>query len=314
MAILLGAGRKRKILKLTRGVLPRARWSDRWYAVLHYRFHWGFWPRLSRPRRYSEHLLKLMRTDLDSPLRCMVSDKELVKAYIADTTGHDLAVPTLAVLRTAAEIDGFIFPDRCVVKPTHSSGQIILKPDSTVSVDRQRVKDWLDYDFYTRHRERNYRGLDRKVIVEPFVGEGNRPMDEYKIHCFFGRPKLVEAVRGRHSPDLRGRCYSARWEPLPIIKKALRKGEPWPRPACMADMVRVAEELAARFSSIRVDFYSDGARFFVGEMTNLDGAAVLRFQPDWADIVLGQLFEDPDADPVQLCSSADDPVARKSVR
>ena len=238
------------------------------------------------------------------PLRRLVSDKELVKEYVVETTGRDLAVPTLAVLRSASDVDAFEFPERCVIKPTHSSGQIILKIRATDHVDRQRIKAWLSHNFYTVNRERNYRLLEPKVIVEPFVGDGSRPIDEYQVHCFFGKAKFIDAMHGNYTEDYHGRCYTERWKPLPFGSQLRRKGELCPRPACFDEMLRVAELLAAPFSSIRVDFYANDERFFVGEMTNLDGAAVTPYRPEWVDRALGRLFEDQDADAARLCSNA----------
>ena len=163
-----------------------------------------------------------------------MSDKEHAKKYIAETTGRDLAVPTLAVLRSAGEIEAFEFPERCVIKPTHGSGLIILKTSAADHVDRQQIKAWLSYNHYAIHRERNYRLLEPKVIIEPFIGDGRRPMDEYQVHCFFGKAKFIDAMHGNYTEDYHGRSYTERWKPLPFVSQLRRTGELSPRPACFA--------------------------------------------------------------------------------
>ena len=105
-----------------------------------------------------------------NPLRVFITDKEFGKFYIKSVVGDDYNVPTYKVLKSPNEVDNYIFPDECVIKPTHMSGYVILKKKND-AVDTNRVKKWFSMNFYNRSRERNYKDLIPKVIVEEMVLE-----------------------------------------------------------------------------------------------------------------------------------------------
>jgi hypothetical protein len=74
------------------------------------------------------------------------------------------------VLRNDKEIDGFVFPKSFCAKPTHSSGQVrIVKNYIENEALKAELKGWLKFDHYVRSRERNYKNLKKKVIVEPVI-------------------------------------------------------------------------------------------------------------------------------------------------
>ena len=112
--------------------------------------------------------------------------------------GNEIALETYRILRSAEELENYV-PDRfpCVVKATHSSGQAAICIDSSVSLDRDRLRQWFSIDHYLRTREQNYRHLVPKIIVEEFFSEDGRTVpDDYKIFCFRGVPKPVQVDSG----------------------------------------------------------------------------------------------------------------------
>jgi hypothetical protein len=222
------------------------------------------------------------------PLRAFVTDKEFSKRFIADNAGADLAVPTLAILENPASVDDYAFPDTCVVKPTHSSREIIVKtPDRPF--DRQIVRDWFRHSYYERTREANYKALQPKVIVEPLLFDGEDIFD-LNVFCFEGEPRMVRLTTDALTA-LRQTCLSLDWQPLDIRRPKYPPQEEIPEaPACLEEIKRVAARLAARFSLIRIDFLVRGARFYVGEITNVSGGAVGRYLDDGEREMSLQIF------------------------
>ena len=250
----------------------------------------------------NEHLLRLkLSDDGRSALRARISDKELVKEFVRERLGDGHTAQTLAVLRSAAEARQFAFPATCVIKPTHSSGDVILRRQGE-SVDLAQIEAWFGKNLYDFARESNYLHLAPKVIVEELLAEpGHESPSDYKVFCFHGTPAYVLVVSDRFS-DLRMDFLSPRWRALALRKPPYDWSDPPPpRPPLLERMLAAARTLSAGFSFVRVDFFDLGTRFVVGEITNLPGAAVERFDPDAVDFQLGRLFREPTLDVELLC-------------
>ncbi len=72
--------------------------------------------------------------------------------------------------------------------------------------------------------------------------------------------------------------YDIEWNALPYSLHHPR-GTPRPRPANLEQMLAAAVTLAEGFSFVRVDFYSDGTNFKVGEITNCHAGGMQQFRP-----------------------------------
>jgi hypothetical protein len=279
--------------------LTRYAWADRLYALGEFYFYYGRFADLKRPRSYSERMLELKLNELRDPLRQYVTDKEHLRAFVRTMVGERYNVRPLAILRSPEEVAAFDFPPRCVIKPTHSSGRHILRRSARDAVDRDAIIAWFSHNYYPRKREPNYRQLEPKVIVEDVLSLDGRLLDDYKIHCFHGRPKLIHVMRNRLTGIVAGAMFSDKWQALPFTIQRYCGAE-ISRPVNLDEVVGVAARLSAPFSYLRVDLYTDGSRVYVGELTNLPGGATLSFQPPRADELTGRFFDEPDLDPVEV--------------
>ncbi|MBN1461498.1 MAG: hypothetical protein JXA57_18370, partial [Armatimonadetes bacterium] len=125
---------------------------DRLYALAWFchRHH-----RLPRHFLYNDRLFWMRwRGVLLDPLRQFTTDKLLAKEFIRARMGEEYVIPTLAVLETEEQIRHYIFPQHCVVKPTHGSGAVVFCRDGVV--DRDLLVSWLRMDHYRGTREQNY--------------------------------------------------------------------------------------------------------------------------------------------------------------
>ncbi len=311
-------GRTRRLLNF----LPRNRAGDYAWNVLYYVAKTGRWPHLRRPRSFTEHLFALRFSgELRSPLRRLVSDKVMMKDFVRERAGPEHCVPTVAVLSTAQELDAFAFPDRCVIKPAHMSGQVLIRNGDTL--DREALKRWLSSNYDGRLREPNYDGLPRRIIVEPPVFGMDKP-PEFKVHCFAGEPKFIAADSGRVQGRPRSsRRYTPCWQPLTMRYVTLGLAPIRPPPANLELMLRVCRAVSKPFGYMRVDLYSDGERVLVGELTNLPAAGLRLpvYSPRQADLAMGEFFRDPSAEPLRVLrrflaesESAREPEGRRDVR
>jgi len=218
--------------------------------------------------------------EIESPLRVYVSDKEHVKDYVRQTVGDQHNVPTIAVLRSPAEVDTFDFPPRCAIKPTHASQAVCLRTDGE-PIDRERIKKWFELNYYFAGRERNYRSLRPKVIVEPLIFD-TANVEDYKIFCWNGVPKFVMVDIDRRTNHTR-KIFDTQWHEQEFSMTYPRASGVLPKPATLEEMLRVARALSAPFSFVRIDLYTNGHRVLVGEVTNCSANASAPFLPPSAE-------------------------------
>jgi hypothetical protein len=218
--------------------------------------------------------------EIRAPLRVFVSDKEHVKQFVRERVGDEYNVPTIAVLRSPGEVDTFDFPADCCIKPTHASGQVILRKDGA-PVDRERIKRWFGIDYYRFGREWNYRGLQPKVIVEPLIFGGTN-VEDFKIFCFMGVPRLIQVDIDRYINHTR-KFFDIYWREQDFSIIYPRSTADFPRPASLDRMLDVARKLSEPFSFVRIDLYSDGEQVLVGEVTNCSENAGGFFVPRHAE-------------------------------
>ena len=225
--------------------------------------------------------------EIDDPLRVFVSDKEHVKQYVKAVVGDQYNVPTIAVLRNPAEVDAYEFPPDCCIKPTQASAQVILRRDGA-PVDRERIKRWFAINYYDVGRERNYRRLKPKVIVESLIF-GNTNVEDFKIFCFNGEPRIIQVDVDRHIDHTR-KYFDTDWNELDFSIIYPRALVALPRPDNFDEMLRVARALSAQFSFVRIDLYSDGRQVLVGEITNCSENAGGFFVPRSAEAQASKLM------------------------
>jgi len=269
-------------------LLPRTDLGDRVFSLIeHARRHRRF------PQRDSwliNDRLYFMKYDgeLRDTLRQFVTDKEFLKIFVAHKVGERYNVPTLSLFKDQHAASVHAYPARCVIKPTHASGEVIIRRAGE-PVDRERIARWFSLNFYNVGREDNYRYLKPKVIVEPILFD-NPDLEDFKIFCIEGVAKLIQVDLGRHSTHLRS-YYSRFWvkQPFSITYPI---GPDVPKPHNLTEMIGIAERLSSDFSLVRVDLYTDGHRAYVGELTHCPGNAEETFMPRKAESIASALLFD----------------------
>ncbi len=295
-AALPADARRRLISGLRR--LPQNRAGDFLHALARFYYEHHRLPRPGSMLFNDMMFAVLVGPELSRPERIRITDKEMVKDFIAERVGEGLNVPTIAVLRSPAEAAAFAYPDRCVIKPTHSSGRWIIRRNGE-PVDRDRIAVWFDENYYLVHRERNYRSLRPKVIVEEFA-LGTPDPDNIKAYCVDGEPRLFHVNVDMHGRD-RKSYYDRDWIQQPFVIDDHPHIDV-PRPANLDRLIDVASRLSAGFPFLRVDLYSDGDRIAVGELTNCSGAALGVFHPREGEEIASSILW-PERGPPRLRSA-----------
>ena len=226
----------------------------------------------SRKLLFNDVLYRIKTSkELINPVRVFVSDKEFVKLFVKAVAGDQYNVPTIKILHTIEEVKSYPFPSDCCIKPTHLSGEVILRRNN-IPVDFEKINSWFNRSYYHTSREVNYKSLKPKVIVEPLIF-GSDNLSDYKIFCYKGKPKLIQVDIDRYI-DHTEKFYDSDWNELPFaIHFPRATGRQIEKPKNLDTMLAVATSLSGQFDFVRIDLYSNGEECLVGEITNCPGGA-----------------------------------------
>jgi hypothetical protein len=253
----------------------------------------GRLPNLAHPRRLTEHFfVQKMRGDHWAFAKR--SDKVLVKEIVAQILGPEFITPTLWHGPTLPPRQKRNWPLPFVLKANHGSGMNALIR-SEADLDWSRLEaladTWLRTDWPRWQAEDWYNMIDRQLLVEPLLGDGQGSLPDYKVLVFFGQAKLIQVDTDRNTPNHTRGYYDLNWKRQSFWVHIPLTAGLHPRPDHLNDMVRAAEKLSCGFDFVRVDFYElpDGPRF--GEMTFSPSGGLDYIGPRGADLELGQLWE-----------------------
>lgn len=280
-------------LNVVRRVAPENEFGDKIFGFMLFVAKHKRLP--SRERRVFNDCLYALKTskEIVDPLRIFISDKEYLKLYVKATVGDAFNVPTIGIVRSVEELHEFSFPRTCCIKPTHASGLVILRRNDE-PIDRAEIVRWFSINYYRVYRERNYKYLKPKIVIEELLFGGDVVLD-YKIFCFNGDPRLIQVDVDRYGHHKR-KLFTIAWDEVPCSMLYERSLEPLGMPANLDTMLDLARKLSAGFSVIRIDMYSDGKSCFVGEITNCHGNASEVFIPrHYEKIVSDIIFRSPDS-------------------
>ena len=237
---------------------------------------------------FNDFLFKLLSSsELGSPLRTFITDKEYGKLYVEKKLGAGTTPATLCVLRMPQQVDSYLPPTYpVVIKPTHSFGRIVqVFSESEYHHAKAQMKDWFHQDYFLESLERNYAKLEKKIIVEQYIDDSFAI--EGSVHCLRGEPRIISLIdrktKERQSFDIH-KC------PLGVsLQYPLKEFEPkdW---EFFNSLLKSASILSREFSYIRVDFYTDGERVLFGEMTNLAAGGMGKFFPAGGEKKFSEVF------------------------
>jgi hypothetical protein len=176
------------------------------------------------------------------------------------------------------------------LKPNHGSRWVIVcRRGERIDwhAARARLDAWLATDYAAETRERQYRGIPRRILCEELLlDERDELPKDYRVFCFGGEPRfvLVDYTRpdGVHTKTV----FDPTWTPM-----AMGFGFPTcpqlVRPERLAEMIALARGLAKDLAFVRVDLYHLPERIVFSEMTLTPKGGKLRFVPDELDAVVG---------------------------
>lgn len=260
--------------------------------------------RTRNPRTFRDKVRYKMLRD-HRELVVTFADKAAVRDHVAAVVGERYLPLAYAIVDDPAALRDLALPDAYVVKPTHGSGTAIVvshrapgeerlptepgswvyrhvRPAFAPRDDVIRIaRGWVAQRYgQGPNREWVYGRVPRRIIVEELLAgvDGAIP-DDYKFFVFHGVCAFVQVDAGRFARRTLD-FFRPDWEHLP-----LSGGPPWAepepvKPACLTEMIEVAERLGAGTDFVRVDLYDVDGRVVFGELTSFPAGGDSPFDPE----------------------------------
>lgn len=266
---------------------------------------------LQSPKTFNEKLQWIKLYDRQDKYVIM-SDKYLVKDYVAKIIGSDHIVPTLGVWDDPNLINFEQLPNRFVLKCNHNSGlgMCICKDKDSLDIQKVRANlaKGLAQDYFKHDREWTYKKIPRKILAEKYMEDSNVTeilpgikadgLIDYKFYCFNGDPRFLyvgfaNIIDGsKHdlltylTLDWKLAPFSrSDHEALPIIPN---------RPTCFDEMVEYSKALSVGIPFVRVDFFVIDNHIYFSEFTFTPGGGYGIFSPEEWERKLGDWIKLPE--------------------
>lgn len=272
--------------------------TDEKYLRKLYKASLGTELNLENPISFNEKIQWLKLFDRKPEYTRMV-DKYLVRKYVAETIGERYLIPLLGVWNSPDEIDFDSLPNQFVLKCNHNSGlgMCICKDKSKLDIKKVRteLRKGLSDDFYYHGREWPYKNVERKIICEKYMTDGNDQLSDYKIHNFNGNPRIILVCRDRFKESgLTEDFFSEKWEHLDIHRPSNPNSRHLiPKPAELDEMLFLSKQLSKNIPFVRTDFYTIQGKVYFGEITFYPASGLESFEPESIDKQFGEWLELP---------------------
>ena len=249
---------------------------------------------LVRPKTLNEKIQYLKLNDYrNNSIVTQCVDKYRVRNYIKEK-GLDYLLPELYLCcKRVKEIDFDILPQSFALKCNHGCGYNVLcknKEQMDFNEVSHLLKTWLKEDYWTEYCEIQYKFVDKRIIVEEYLGE---ELQTYKFYCFNGTPKVfyISSNGPKGEKDLYLDYYDMDFNHLDI-KLANHLSSPRVKeivkPYCFEEMKRIAEILSESFPFVRVDLYDVSGKVYFSELTFIPTGGFMCFDPVTTDKEWGE--------------------------
>ena len=295
----------KKILKsreLRLRILSLLSWvPDKTMVKIQYRIKTGRKLNLKNPQRFTEKLQKY-KLEYRDPVMKQCVDKYEVRNYLEKRGYSKILNRLYAVYEKPEDVDLHKLPDRFVVKDTIGGGSnaVLIVDKNNRNYDEKRIeetiKKWLRMKpGKSVSREWPYDFLQHRVIVEEYLEQENKDLDDYKFFCFNGKVEYFYKRSGYAKNHNKGEMsfYSRdkKWLKgvgvdycdISIAKQELCNN--------IDEMIVLAEKLSKSFPHVRVDFYNVNGKIIFGELTFFNAGGYMVFKPDSFDFVIGKRFK-----------------------
>ncbi|MBR5316782.1 MAG: glycosyltransferase [Lachnospiraceae bacterium] len=247
---------------------------------------------IDNPKTFNEKIQWLKLYD-SNKIKTTLADKLTVREYVKTKIGVEYLIPIIGVWDKYEDINFDELPNKFALKCNTGSGtNIIVKEKATMNhkSNALRFDEWQKIKYeYMSGLEMHYSGMKSYVYAEELLEtENGEDLFDYKVFVFNGKVKLIQVDIDRHHNHRRN-LYTTDWEYLPYT--ILYSTDPnyiIEKPACLDELINIAEILGKDFIHVRVDFYICKNHIYFGEMTFSHGSGTEVFIPEKFGYQMGE--------------------------
>lgn len=247
-------------------------WQVRDY-IRYYKIY-GKAPNISNPKSLNEKILYRKRYQSQNPLFTLLADKYLVRQYVEDKIGSEYlinlvnVVDSMDINEVILNIDDY---KGCVIKPNHASGRVYIVPSEFSEQElvklEKTMKKWMSTDYSKRHGEMQYRDIERKILIEEFIGDRETLPIDYKIHLFRKGPEeynyVIEVLTNRAENEIRSTFFVNNLEDAYLGHYEINKHEK----EILIEAINLSKTLLGDLDYARIDWYIIKEQLLFGEVT-----------------------------------------------
>ncbi len=266
--------------------------SPQFRTLNEFRYRFGKFPNLIKPKTFNERLIFKMLFDRN-PKLTMFADKYLVRRFVEQKCGSEILTKLYAVTDDAEKIPTLLLANKFVMKPNHLSGVIKIVKDLKDESIEELIKlgdDWLRRNYCDFENEWAYKNIRPVLMFEELLESNNAVPDDYKFFCFKGDPQFVQIDKGRFTNHRRN-FYDINLSLLPVKFVYENFPDRINPPINFNNMIEIVKNLSEGTDFIRVDLYNIEGRIVFGELTNYPEAGLGKFVPAIWDEKLGSYWK-----------------------
>ena len=249
---------------------------------------------LNVPKTFNEKMMAAMVNDSDEYclLRSRLTDKYLVRKWVAEKIGKEYLIPLLGVWSNPDEIDFEKLPSKYVLKTTNGCDCNVIA-DGKYAIDedlvRFKLRRWLQINHADICFEEHYRNIIPRIIGEEYLENLDGDIRDYKVFCFHGEPRYIMYLCDRKK-GLKMAFFDLEWHRMPFVYTYPECDDYIPKPDNLDKILLLTKTLCVGFKHVRVDWYilNDGSIKF-GEMTFTSCGGLAKWNPKEWDYELGKL-------------------------
>lgn len=131
-----------------------------------------------------------------------------------------------------------------------------------------------------------------KIAVRSSDDIDNSVLNDYKVLCFDGEPKIIEIHKNRFTERHTQDFYGLDWKPSGI-KQGPASETPIEKPKNFEKMIELSRTLSNGLAHVRIDWYEVNDKLYFGEITFYDGAGFDPFDDLESEMILGNMIHLP---------------------
>lgn len=228
---------------------------------------------LKDPKTLNEKILWLKQNVYaDDQLVMKCADKLAVREYVEEKGCGDSLNELYKVYNNPDEVDWDELPEQFALKYNHGCGFNYIcgsKADADRKECMEKLRQWEKTDYWHLYAELQYKNIEKKILCEKYLGDGDLLPTDYKVYCFNGKPLYIMTCEDRGNGQTHFFFFDSNWNFCPITHDGLTKGEDFtlPKPKHFEKMLEYARKLSAPFPFVRVDFFDVDNELIFGELT-----------------------------------------------